>query len=138
MSPTTTSAAESQWLAQLTVMREAIAQLNLPVQDDNKTAIYGQDLLVRPEDYIPPSKVDDLWDFITPIGEDQEYSDLQESIGSEIEFSKSNSSDLHYGLIWLESKCGELARRRSGLDSCQLQEQIISLLSSEIHGTISL
>jgi len=136
MSPAATSAAEkSQWLAQLATMREAIRQLKLPVQTENNIAIYGQDLLLRPEDYNTPPKGDDLWDFVTQSDEDQEYNDAHDSVDNESKISESNNTN---GLIWLESKCAELARGHSGLDSWQLQEQIISLLSSKIHGTASL
>src|SRR4051794_31264361 len=106
MSPAATSAAELQWLAQLSTMREAIRQLKLPVQAEDNIAIYGQDLLLTPEDYNPSPKSDDLWDFVTQSDEDQEYSDLHDSLDNESHISESNNTN---GLIWLESKCVELA-----------------------------
>ncbi|KAG9761432.1 hypothetical protein KCU95_g19520, partial [Aureobasidium melanogenum] len=58
------NSAETQWLAQLSAMRAAIAELKLPADTENAPA-YGQDVWTDEEDSSEPtSGDDDLWDLV--------------------------------------------------------------------------
>lgn len=72
--------AESQWLAQLTAMREAIADLKLPKDPAQDQLSYGSDLeLDLDEDYSSPGTVDDIWDVIS--SDDETSDDLDDING---------------------------------------------------------
>ncbi|KAK5018254.1 putative steryl acetyl hydrolase mug81, partial [Cryomyces antarcticus] len=126
MSPSAETA-ESLWLAQLSAMREAIAELKLPRQDDGQ--VYGQDIVVDDEDFSGTNSSDDIWDLISD-DEDDPYSSDQ------LDGADGYSSDAFvdgdaYDQSWLRKQCMELATRGSGLDSDALQEQLMAALSSD-------
>ncbi|TKA59242.1 hypothetical protein B0A49_13373 [Cryomyces minteri] len=125
MSPSAETA-ESLWLAQLSAMREAIAELKLPRQDDGQA--YGQDIVVDDEDFSGTNSSDDIWDLISD-DEDDPYSSDQldgaDGYGSDV-FVDGDA----YDQSWLRKQCMEVATRSSGLDSDALQEQLMAALSS--------
>ncbi|KAK5293299.1 putative steryl acetyl hydrolase mug81, partial [Cryomyces antarcticus] len=126
MSPSAETA-ESLWLAQLSAMREAIAELKLPRQDDGQ--VYGQDIVVNDEDFSGTNSSDDIWDLISD-DEDDPYSSDQLD-GADGYGSDAFVDGDAYDQSWVRKQCMELATRGSGLDSDALQEQLMAALSSD-------
>ena len=115
--------AESQWLAQLTAMREAIADLKLP-KDPAVQSNYGSDLdLDLDEDYSSPGTVDDIWDVIS--SDDETSDDLDDINGVPLPSASA------YDRTWLDGKCFDLAARKSGLDPVELSQQIMAALAAD-------
>lgn len=126
MSPSAVESAEAQWVAQLAVMRDALADLKLPTAQTNngQGSHYGSDIDFDDEDTSGNSG-DDVWDFISDDDDDQYSSDLID--GHDI----TTTSNTGYGPQWLKSKCVGFASRRQGLAPEDLQEQIMALLASD-------
>ncbi|PYH72833.1 RNA helicase SLH1 [Aspergillus vadensis CBS 113365] len=116
---------ESQWLAQLAAMRQAIADLKLP-QDPAKDTSYGSDLdLDFDEDYSSPGTADDdIWDIISS---DEEASDDFDDY-DELPSPPTSSG---YDQLWLEQKCVSLAANKSGMDARELAQQITAALATD-------
>ncbi|PWY77709.1 DEAD/DEAH box helicase [Aspergillus eucalypticola CBS 122712] len=116
---------ESQWLAQLAAMRQAIADLKLP-QDPAKDTSYGSDLdLDFDEDYSSPGTADDdIWDIISS---DEEASDDFDDY-DELPSPPTSSG---YDQLWLEQKCVSLAANKSGMDAGELAQQITAALATD-------
>lgn len=111
--------AESQWIAQLSNMRAALADLKLPTADQPYTVDYDElsDSL---------NSGDDVWDFIDDTEEDEYSGDLEEDeLPPAVE-------DGVYGQEWVQAKCVAFAASKGGLSAENLQEQITSLLASDI------
>lgn len=117
---------EAQWLAQMTAMRNAIADLKLSPVDDT-SQMYGSDLDL--DDESSEGLEDDIWDV---------ESDLDESPASD-EFHHAadgfgTPEVVHEGVFnrtWLKQKCSSFAATRSGMDASDLQQQITALLASD-------
>lgn len=116
---------ESQWLAQLRSMREAIAELKLD-QQDGEVQAYGHDILV---DDTGGSSSDDLWD-VWGDEEETESSDLAD--GFEEDQVQPDYESTSYNRDWLWKKCFSLGTSR--LNPCQLDEQLSALLASDMQG----
>jgi antiviral helicase SLH1 len=134
MSPAAEST-ESQWLAQLAAMREAIAGLKLN-QSNGNVQEYGHDLLVEDEDLTGDSGNDDIWDVFSE-DEGCEYSSdlLDEEDGTLLEeetFGDKNGQD------WLRNKCVAFTSGKSGFDASELHEQLLALLVSDMQGMLTL
>jgi antiviral helicase SLH1 len=122
MAPTATGSAEAQWIAQLTAMRAALADLKLPNSDLRP---YGADTDLDDEDFTSGNSGDDVWDFISDSEEELSSSDL---------FDDHTVGEAHaedYGPQWLRSRCIGFASRKQGLSAEDLQEQIMALLASD-------
>ena len=119
---------ESEWLAQLRSMREAIAELKLDQQIGHGQG-YGHDISVDDDDITGRSGSDDLWDVWSDEEDAEESSDVFDSLGEEPKVAQPG-----YGRAWLQSRCFALADGRSGLDATQLDEQIFTLLASDMQG----
>ncbi|KAL8706297.1 MAG: hypothetical protein Q9201_000616 [Fulgogasparrea decipioides] len=132
MSPSAFST-ESQWLAQLAAMREAIAELKLDQRDGSRQA-YGQGLLDEDDETSDSSGKTDMWDvFSEPDGE-EESSDLADGV-EDPTFAEltANGGMLSAGPHeWLKEKCSGLARNNAGLSAEELQDQISASLVSDI------
>ncbi|KAI3001681.1 hypothetical protein CBS147346_6304 [Aspergillus niger] len=115
---------ETQWLAQLAAMRQAIADLKLP-QDPAKDTSYGSDLdLDFDEDYSSPGTADDdIWDIISS---DEEASDDFDDY-DELPSPPTSSA---YDQLWLEQKCMSLAANKPGMDAGELAQQITAALAT--------
>lgn len=122
---------ESEWRAQLRSMRETIAELKLD-QKIGQGQGYGHDIDVDDDDITGRSGSDDLWDVWSDDEETGESSDVVESLGEELKVPK-----LGYDQAWLQSRCISLADGRSGLNATQLNEQISTLLASDMQGNTS-
>ncbi|KAI9760134.1 MAG: hypothetical protein M4579_001854 [Chaenotheca gracillima] len=128
MSPSVMETTESQWLAQMAAMREALAELKLPASnDDGQNFSYGADLDLD-EDDLSGSSGGEIWDLISDE-EDQYSSDMLDGVEEPHE-DRSKGTPSH-GAAWLEAKCVEYASRRTGLDAHDLQEQIVAILGSD-------
>ena len=127
MSPSLENA-QSQWLAQLTAMREAIAELKIPT-DGEKGYAYGQDILLGDDELSGTASGDDIWDLISDEWEDEYSSDHLDEV--DIVGLGQNV----YDQTWLSRKCDIIAQRSSGLNGPALQEQIMAVLTSDINGT---
>lgn len=118
--------AETQWLAQLSAMRAAIAELKLP-QTDNEPA-YGQDVWTDEEDSSEPtSGDDDLWDLVDD-DEEEDYASLSDSSFP----VQDNSPAPTYGQSWLRERLGYVS---SGLSVEELQDHVGAILGSDSSGT---
>ena len=126
MSPSLDNA-QSQWLAQLTAMREAIAELNIPT-DDEKAHTYGQDILLDDDELSGTASGDDIWDIISDEWENEYSSDHLDEVGG-----VSPARNV-YDQTWLSRKCNTIAQRSSGLNGPVLQEQIMAVLASDSNG----
>ncbi|KAJ5618817.1 hypothetical protein N7510_002801 [Penicillium lagena] len=120
-----TAAAESQWLAQLAAMRQAIADLKLPKEIPPDSTGYGSDLdLDIDEAYSSPATVDDVWDIIS--SDDETTDDLEDLDG----LIPAHTPSL-YDRLWLEDKCHAVATRNSGMDASELAQQILAVLAAD-------
>ncbi|KAJ5101298.1 hypothetical protein NUU61_003520 [Penicillium alfredii] len=118
------AATESQWLSQLAVMRQAIADLKLP-KEPHESISYGSDIdLDLDDDYSSPGTVDDVWDVIS--SDDETSDDLDELNGVPLPQASL------YGRSWLQDKCMDLAVRNSSMDAGELAQQIIAALATDI------
>ena len=126
MSPSLDNA-QSQWLAQLTAMREAIAELKIPT-DGEKARIYGQDILLDDDELSGTASEDDIWDLISDEWEDGYSSDHLDEVGGV------GPTQNVYDQTWLSRKCDTIAQRSSGLNGPALQEQITAILASDSNG----
>jgi antiviral helicase SLH1 len=116
-----TAEAEAQWLAQLAMMRSAIAELKLPPLQGE---IYGADLI--DEKYSENSLEDDIWEVSSHRGESPLADDeFPETNG----FSSTHES---YDQDWLRQRCQQFARLRPGIAADDVQQQILSVLRSDL------
>ena len=122
--------AQSQWLAQLASMRQAIAELKL---DKNNSIIpsYGQDLVLD-DDLTGGSGSDDIWDILSEEEDDGYSSDLLDEADDPI--SNSHINGVTKGCEWLSMRTASLANQKSGLDASELQGQILAMLASDSNG----
>ena len=124
---------ESQWLAQLRSMREAIAELNLD-QKHGEVQAYGHDMVVDDE-ITGGSGSEDFWDV---WGDDEDTEETEESSdlidGHEEGDAQRDSQNTPYTRTWLHEKCLALITGGSGLDPSLLEEQLLVLLASDMQG----
>lgn len=131
MSPAVESA-QSQWLAQLADMREAIAELKLNQASVNGQA-YGHDIAVDDDDDVAGgSGIDDIWDILS----DEENNDYSsDNLEGAEQHPLGGYGDAHgYDQTWLRIKCVALASRRSAPGGGELEEQVLALLASDSRG----
>lgn len=130
MSPSVESA-QSQWLAQLAAMREAIAELKLNQASVNGQA-YGHDIAVDDDDVTGGSDIDDIWDILSDEENNDYSSDNLE--GAEQHPLGGYGDTPGYDQTWLRTKCVALASRRSAPGGGELEEQVLALLASDSRG----
>ncbi|KAI9851546.1 MAG: hypothetical protein M1838_003378 [Thelocarpon superellum] len=129
MSPSVLADAESQWLAQLTAMREALAELKVPLTPQNgELHVYGQDIPLDEDDVSGSSSADDLWDYVT--NENDLVDDHRPDHRGDPSQPTGGMSD-HYGPQWLATTCEGFARRHPGISSKDLQEQLLAILMND-------
>lgn len=122
--------AETQWLAQLSAMRAAIAELKLPTGTENVPA-YGQDVWTDEEDSSEPtSGDDDLWDLVDDDDEDQAFlSDSSYPVPSYA--GPDETSTPAYSAAWLRERLGYVS---SSMSVDELQDHIAAILGSDSSG----
>ena len=120
--------AQSKWLAQLASMRAAVEELKLDQSNINQYSSEN-DTLIDDDDL---SGSDGIWDV---FGEDEtdEYSSdmLDEQDGV---YLNGDSKNRDYGVDWIRTSLTAFANHRSELDVNELQEQISTLLNSDMKG----
>lgn len=129
MSPSLETA-ESQWLSQLTAMRQAIAELKLDDQSNNKDQAYGRDIAGDDDDLTGTSGSDDLWNAFSDETDSSYSSDMLDGI--EDASPGLDASEHPWGHGWLRSKCLGIADRKFGLDAEALQQQLSAMLASDM------
>ncbi|KIW08267.1 uncharacterized protein PV09_01190 [Verruconis gallopava] len=120
--------ADSQWLIQLTAMRTAITELDLP-KENKDFCQYGKDIVVDDADLLEITSVDNFWDLISDAS-DQETSDDDQEIDGKLS-GDSVSNHLAHVHTWLQERCTEVASRNAGLDAKALQDQIQAIIASD-------
>jgi antiviral helicase SLH1 len=112
---------QSEWLQQLSQMKQSIADLKLEErrQSIDTTIETDIDLDFDDEEY-SSGAVDDIWDVISSDEESDDFDDIN-GVALIVE----------YGYTWLESKVQELAAQKSGLNYTELLQQIMALLASD-------
>ena len=129
MSPSLETA-ESQWLSQLTAMRNAIAELKLDDQPNGQAQAYGQDIVVDDEDLTGGSGSDDLWNVFSDEEDEGYSSDMLDGVD---DYSPDlNAENRPYGHEWLKSKCFAFADRKVGLNPEELEQQLSAMLASDM------
>ncbi|KAI4837603.1 Sec63-domain-containing protein, partial [Aureobasidium sp. EXF-8845] len=121
------NSAETQWLAQLSAMRAAIAELKLPAETES-TPAYGQDVWTDEEDSSEPtSGEDDLWDLVDEDDEDQaSLSDSSYPMPSHSGHDETPTPA--YGAAWLRERLNYVS---SSMSVDELQEHIVAILGSD-------
>ena len=129
MSPSLETA-ESQWLSQLTAMRQAIAELKLDDQSSGQDQAYGQDIVLDDDDLTGTSGSDDLWNAFSDDTDSSYSSDMLD--GVEDSSPGLEASGHPWGHGWLRSKCLGIASRKSEMDAGALQQQLSVMLASDV------
>ena len=129
MSPSLETA-ESQWLSQLTAMRNAIAELKLDDQPNGQVQAYGQDIVVDDEDLSGGSGSDDLWNMFSDEDDDGYSSDMPDGVGESPPGLETREHG--YGHGWLMSKCFAIADRKAGFNPAELEQQLSAMLASDM------
>lgn len=128
MATSSLALSHEQWRAQVEAMKSALAELKLPQKANDTTASVdgiSWDENDSDFDYSSSGGGNDIWDFIS----DNELDDLgfdSGDLADGIEGAVSSG----YGLTWLETKCSDLASRKSGLEPAALRDQIMETLAS--------
>ena len=122
--------AESQWLSQLTAMRQAIAELKLDDQSNSQDQAYGRDIVLDDDDLTGTSGSDDLWNAFSDESDSSYSSDMLDGIENSSPVLE--ASDSPWGHGWLESKCSSIAGRKSELDAGALEQQLSAMLASDM------
>lgn len=124
---------ESQWLAQFSSMREAVAKMRLG-QSNGVSKGYGHDVVID-DAGLTRLGSDDIWNVFGDY--DNEYEDSSYfSDYSEVSESKKPREYSGFNLDWLRGKCSALAiYGHSNLDASQLEDQLLALLASNMQST---
>ncbi|GAB7339460.1 hypothetical protein MBLNU457_6086t1 [Dothideomycetes sp. NU457] len=121
--------AETQWLAQLSAMRAAIADLKLP-QNNGTTTEYGSGFWSEEDDLSPSTSGDDLWDLVDD-DEDETYSS-DDLGGIDYDHTPFNqASGTSHDQAWLHTQLQTVSLVNGGLDSDALQQQVVAILASD-------
>ncbi|KAF5015403.1 hypothetical protein F66182_13283, partial [Fusarium sp. NRRL 66182] len=114
---------QSQWLQQLSQMKQSIADLKLEERRQSIESSLETDIdLDFDDEEFSSGAVDDIWDVISS---DEESDDFDHVNGVSL------TATAGYDHSWLESRCQQLAAQKSGLDSEALVQQIVALLASD-------
>ncbi|KAL4865899.1 hypothetical protein BDV12DRAFT_199669 [Aspergillus spectabilis] len=120
-----TGSIESQWLAQLAAMRQAIADLNLTKDPTTDHLTYGSDLDLDLDELSSAGTVDDVWDLISSDDESASE-DLDE-----IDHIPSPPTSEQYDQTWLQQRCQLIAYQQPGVDANETAQQIIASLATD-------
>ena len=116
---------ESQWLAQMTAMRQAIAELQLPPLQDKP---YGADLQLDEGDFSADSFSDDIWEVSSGLDDSPPSDDGHEGVNG---FASHRPTEGAYDQAWLRSRCENFVRFRSGINADDVFGQITAVLASD-------
>ena len=122
----TTFQSEAEWLAQMTAMRQAIAELKLPPLND-ASQMYGADLDL--DEDLSDDVDGDIWDVESAVDESPPSDPFDDTVNG---FKTPDVvTDGLFDKAWLRSKCAAFARSKSGMDASDLEQQITALLASD-------
>lgn len=116
---------ESQWLAQMTAMRQAIAELQLPPLQDKP---YGADLQLDDEDVSTDTLSDEIWEASSGMGESLPSDSDHDAVNG---LASEEPTEGAYGQAWLRNRCIKFAQFRSGLSASDVLAQITAVLASD-------
>ena len=122
--------AESQWLSQLTAMRQTIAELKLDDQSNGQIKAYGHDIVVDDEDLASGSGSDYLWNVFSDEEQEEYSSDMLDDV--EDHSSGLIAVDHSHAYKWFKSKCYTFADTKAGLDPEELGQQLSAMLASDM------
>ena len=125
---------ESEWRVQYAAMRQALAKSKIE-QSSGERKSYGDDIVLDDEDITASSGSDDMWDIFSDEEQDAHYnSDNLESVAG---YSNGRPKSAYsYGQEWFGSKCFAFASGKPGLDAEELQQQLSSMLASDMIGLL--
>jgi len=129
---TGTSDAATEWLSQLKVLKESLAELKLS-QFNNGGFSYGKDIVVDNDRSTEPSSGDDVWDYLSDDEDDSESSESTHGFDEHV--SAEGQGSPSYNVNWLSQRCEYLSTKQSGLNAQELQDQLSALLSSDLQST---
>jgi antiviral helicase SLH1 len=116
---------ESQWLAQMTAMRQAIAELQLPPLQDKP---YGADLQLGDDNLSADGFSDDIWEVSSSVDDsppsDNDYPGINGIPSNE-------PPEGIYDQRWLRSRCEKFVQFRPGVNAGDIFEQITAVLASD-------
>ena len=116
---------ESQWLAQMTAMRRAIAELSLPPLQDKP---YGADLPLDDDDLSGDSLPNDIWE----VSSDSGHSPVSEIGDAGINgFPHEIPTPGVHDQAWLRRRCHTFVQFRSSLNASDIFGQITAVLASD-------
>ena len=125
---------ESEWRVQYAAMRQALAKLEIE-QSSGERKSYGNDIVLDDKDLTASSGSYDVWDILSDDEQDAHYnSDSSESIAWHS--NGRPKSAYSYGQEWLGGKCFAFASGKPGLDAEELQQQLSSMLASDMIGLL--
>jgi antiviral helicase SLH1 len=116
---------ESQWLTQMSAMRQAIADLQLPPLQDKP---YGADIKLDDEDLSADSYSDDIWEVSSDSRDSPPSDNDYEGINGFV--SKAPTEGV-YDQVWLRNRCEKFVQFRTGLSASDVFEQITAVLASD-------
>lgn len=122
---------ESEWRVQCAAMRQALVKLEIE-QSSGERKSYGNDIVLDDEDLTASSGSNDVWDILSDDEQDAHSNSvkLKSVAGYPNGRSESAYSD------WLGSKCFAFASGKPGLDAEELQQQLSSMLASDMIGLL--
>lgn len=131
MSPSLNSL-ESEWRVQYAAMRQALAKLRTEHSSCERNS-YGHDIVLDDEDLTATNGSDDMWGEFSDEDEDAHYN--SDNSGNFKGYSSGRPESAYlYGLEWLWRKCFAFASGKPGLDAEELQQQLSSILASDMIG----
>lgn len=111
-------------------MQEAVAQTRLG-QSNGMSQGYGLDIMIDDAGLASLSS-DDLWSVFSKVEKEDEKGSHPSVYAERIPF-EANHKDLSFNHEWLRKKCSSLTiLKKSGLDAYQLEDQLLTLLSSNM------
>ncbi|RMZ83373.1 hypothetical protein DV737_g1644, partial [Chaetothyriales sp. CBS 132003] len=117
---------ETEWLAQMRQMRQAISDLRLPSLRD-PGEMYGADFDLEEDSSDSPE--DDIWDV---EGDDAESAPSETSDGFVDGVKASNGTAVsRFDRSWLRTKSEDFVKSRSGMSAHDFEQQIVALLASD-------
>ena len=116
---------ESKWLAQMTAMRQAITELQLPPLQDKP---YGTDLQLDNEDFSAEGYSDDIWDASSSLGDSPPSENSHEAVNG---FISEEATEGVYDQTWLRVRCEKFVQFRTGLKASDAFAQITAVLASD-------
>jgi antiviral helicase SLH1 len=116
---------EVQWRAQMTQIRQTMANLPLPPLQEG--SMYGSDLDLDEDELSVDSLDDDIWE-VEDEAEDSPPSDHFQEDNDGHGHSAKDANGI-YDIAWLQGRCADFAKSRS-VDAQDLEQQITALLTS--------